>query len=85
MGAPVAPTLPRLQHPDPVLQRWADALVQALAGELQQLRTAAGQGGYSLANVTPSRSLDPTSATTAQVGQVLATAIQDLQKKGALA
>lgn len=85
MAAPSAPMLPRLRHIDPDVQRWADALVNALSVELASLRTAQGQTAYTLTSVTPSRSLTPTTATTAQTAQVLGTVIQDLQKKGALA
>lgn len=82
MGAPASPTLPRLRGADPVVQRWADDLVRAIETELQKLRTAAGQSAYTLTGVVASRTLDPTTATLAQAGQVLGTVITDLQKKG---
>ena len=85
MAAPVSPQLPRLRHPDAVLQRWAEDLARAIENELARLATPAGQTGYTLTNVTGSRTLDPPSATTAQTAQVLATLLQDMQKKGQVA
>ena len=85
MAAPSGIRLPSLRHADPALQAWADDLVRVLEDELARLRTPAGQTAYALQNVAVSRTLDPTTATAAQIGQVVATVIQDLQKKGQLA
>lgn len=83
--APSPLLLPRLRHEDLALVRWAEDLVRAIEAELLRLRTAAGQTGYALTGVVESRTLNPTTATLAQTGQVLATAIQDMQRKGFLA
>ena len=85
MAAPVPPLLPRLRHPDPLVQRWAEDLARGIEDALVRLATAAGQAGYALTNVSGSRTLDPPSASTLQTAQVLATLIQDLQKKGQVA
>ena len=37
---------------------------------------------YTLSNVTPTRTLDPTSATTADIANVLATLLQDMKNRG---
>lgn len=85
MAAPSPPLLPRLRHPDAALTRWAADLVRAIEDELARLRTPQGQAGYTLTNVTESRTLDPTAATLPQGLQVLATALKDMQKKGVVA
>lgn len=85
MAAPNAPQLPRLDHPDPALVRWAADLVQALEDELARLRTPAGAGFYAITALTESRVLNPTTATTPQVGAVLGTLIEDLRRKGSIA
>lgn len=85
MAAPSPITLPHLRDADPIVMRWAEEFVGAVERELTALRTAAGQTSYTVSNVTESRTLDPTTATLPQTGQVLATVINDLKKKGALA
>lgn len=85
---PVAPSpvhLPRLRHADIELVRWAEDLVRALERELAQLRSAAGQSGYTPANVTEARSLDTATATTSTLAHLIGTVILDLQRKGILA
>ncbi len=81
---PAAPKLPRLRHPDPLIQGWADQLVRALEVELQRLATPQGAGPYTLTAAVPARTLNPTTATASQVGNVLAAVITDLQAKGAI-
>ncbi len=87
-----APALPRLRHADPALQAWAEALVRALDIELQKLAVARGGSSWSIGSFEPpqrlgepagaSRSIEPTTATTAQTAAALATLVLDLRNRG---
>ena len=79
------PPLPRPTDgsPDAVVA-WANQLVFALERHFQSLQAPGGDGVWSTANVTPSRTFDPTSATLGDTAQALGTLIEDLQQFGNL-
>lgn len=85
MAAPSPLILPRLRDADAAIVRWAEDLVRAIEAELQKLRTAVGTAGYTVSNVTETRTLDPTTATLPTVAQVLGTLLLDGKKKGTIA
>jgi hypothetical protein len=70
-------TLPREVHD------WASQLVATLERHISGLDLPASTG-WSTDNVTPSRTIDPTTATLPEVAQVLATLLADLRKRGRL-
>lgn len=67
----------------PELRDWASQLVVALERHIAGIDLPASTG-WTTANVSQSRTLDPTAATLPQVAQVLATLISDLRKRGRL-
>jgi hypothetical protein len=92
--APWAPALPRLRHPDPLVQAWADGLVRAIDTELQKLAAARGGASWALGSFEPpqrlgdpagaSRTIDPATATLGQTAAALATLVLDLRNKGTI-
>lgn len=85
MTAPVAPSLPRLRHSDPVLQAWANQMVDALDAITMQLQNPAGDTDYTLIGEVPLRTLNVTAGSLNETRQVLATLIGDLKAKGQVA
>jgi hypothetical protein len=93
-AAPAAVALPRLRHPDPAVEAWAESLVRSLDAELQRIAGGFGTTPYTLTGFagatreadpgTASRTLNPATATATQAAYVLATVILDLQRKGTL-
>jgi hypothetical protein len=82
-AAPSAPVFPRLRHPDPDIQAWADGLVRAL--EIALGPQARGTTGYAITHLTESRVLDASAASLADVRGVLGTLIEDLRAGGSIA
>lgn len=73
--------------PDPpkeYSQEWARDLIHAILLQHQAENLTITNNTYHLANVSTSRTLDPTTATLAQLGQVVASLIQDLINRGML-
>jgi hypothetical protein len=85
MGLRQAPPLllPRYTGPDAKMALWVNDVNRALEAWMRELVAPSG-GHWSTANVTPTRTLDPTTATLAQVAQALATLIQDQQTGGTI-
>ena len=86
--APAPPPLPVLRlvnsmTPDQVsseLNKWAAQLVNFLRDGTTA--TSSPAGSYSTSNGTGSRTLNVSTATATQVGDVLASLISDIKKKG---
>lgn len=67
--------------PEQYDKNWMSNVVLQIQQAVTDLSTPVA-GGYTVTNGTTTRTLDPTTATAADVGQVLATLIDDLQTKG---
>lgn len=76
--------LPRLQRGGDVVA-WANALVNALELQIRQMNVAGGAAVWQTSSVTPTRTLNASTATLATVANALGTLIQDQQSFGSIA
>jgi len=71
------------------MEKWAEQLVDDLDRELADLNLAANTGSraakFQTSNVTTTKSLNPTSASTADVANVLGSLINALKERGVIA
>ena len=79
-------TLPR---PTEDLKFWGDVLVDELENEIEKINQAANTGdpdvSFAVSNFTQDKTLNASTASTADVANVLATVIEALRNKGLLA
>ena len=78
----VYPQPPKPGAPDDQWRNWANELVRQLEVVELTRSTPASKNGYSTSNYSTDREIDPSSDTTEQIGDVLATLITDLREKG---
>jgi|TARA_R110000824_G_scaffold401755_1_gene614911 hypothetical protein len=65
-------------------QRWANQLVNQLEQNIAATNLAASSARYTVTNVTPDRTFDANSTSTAELADVLGTLIDDLRTRGVL-
>lgn len=75
-----APSFQIATQPAPIA--WLLRAVMDIAQASNDQITEEVADAYTLSNVTPTRTLDPTTATATDVANVLATLLQDMQKRG---
>ena len=78
-----------LPRPMDDMRYWGDVLVDELEHELDKINQAANTAdpdeSFSVANFTQKKDLDASTATVADVANVLATVIEAMRNKGTLA
>ena len=87
MASPTRVRFPQPPLPGASAQRmyqWQAELVRVLEIMEQTRTTPASKSNYVTQNFTTDRDLDPSSDTTEQIGDVVATLIEDLKAKGVL-